>query len=184
VKKSKSTLRLERVFFFIANLLALPVLLALPASFLYTFFNIYLPISTAGFGWLIVWLLLMCASVEIAIMLILYYDYVFLKFYRVKQLYSIPRRSFKDNRSGIIWVWAVCFLSIIVYSIAWFSLGWGFNLFIDAIEASYTFESPTDVTVALLKTVVAWHPIIFVFGMILWALVNSQRREDVTYPRY
>jgi len=35
--------------------------------------------------------------------------------------------------------------------------------------------------VDLVKTVIAWHPLIFIFGMIIWALVNSHKREYVSY---
>jgi len=91
-------------------------------------------------------------------------------------------RSLKSNKRGAIWIWAVCFMAIIVYSIVWFALGWAFNLFIDSLELSYTFTSPADLTVQFIKIVVAWHPILFILGMLLWAYVNSQRREEVTYP--
>ncbi|RLC77523.1 MAG: hypothetical protein DRJ03_26710 [Chloroflexi bacterium] len=91
-------------------------------------------------------------------------------------------RSFRRDKRAVLWIWAVCFTAIIVYSMAWFSMGWAVLEFMDSVESSYTFSSPADTTVTFIRTVIAWHPIFFIFGMLLWAFVNSQRREEVTYP--
>lgn len=93
-------------------------------------------------------------------------------------------RDFRDNRRGIVWVWAVVLMALVVYSIAWFTLGWAAMEVIDAVEASYTFEEPAANTVTLMKTVIAWHPIIVVFGWILYGYVNSQRRDPRIYEEY
>ena len=95
---------------------------------------------------------------------------------------GLPAKSFKSNKRGAIWIWAVCLLSIIVYAITWFSLGWAFDLFVTSIQAAYTFPSQATVTISFICTVVYLHPIFFILGMLLWAFVNSQRREEVTYP--
>jgi hypothetical protein len=92
-------------------------------------------------------------------------------------------RDFRDDRSAIIWVWAVCFLTITVNSLAWLVLGWPTYLALDAIEASYTFPSVATNTIALIRYVVAAEPILVILGMLLWAYVNSGKREDATYPQ-
>jgi hypothetical protein len=91
-------------------------------------------------------------------------------------------RSLRKNQSGVIWIWAICLLAIVLYSICWFSLGWPLYMVIDTVEASYTFPAQATNTINLMRLVIAWHPIFFIFGMLLWAFVNSQRREEVTYP--
>lgn len=90
-------------------------------------------------------------------------------------------KSLRRNRSGLIYVWVVCFFAIVIYSIAWFVLGWSAMMTIQAVEDAYTFTGPAATTVDLVKTVIAWHPLIFIFGMIIWALVNSHKREYVSY---
>lgn len=92
-------------------------------------------------------------------------------------------KDLRRNQSGIIWVWSVCFLAITVYSIAWFTLGYPTYEIIDAVEASYTFPAVATNTINLMRLVIAWHPVIFILGMLLWAFINSQRREEVTYPQ-
>lgn len=81
----------------------------------------------------------------------------------------------------IAWVWAMVFLAIIVYASVWFMFGYMVMEIISAIEASYTFTSPLAETVTLLKYVIAWHPIIAMFGWILWGFLNSMRRDVRTY---
>jgi uncharacterized membrane protein YidH (DUF202 family) len=97
---------------------------------------------------------------------------------------KLRKKSIHENKSGVIWVWIVCFFTMILYAIAWFALGWAFNIFYDAITSLYTFPPPLNFAVTFMMTVIAWHPILMFFGLLLWAYVNSQRREDVTYPTY
>ena len=85
--------------------------------------------------------------------------------------------------SRALWIWAISLMTIVVYSIAWFTLAWPYYMVVEAVENSYTFESPADLTIDLMNTVVEWHPIIMILGLLLWAFVASQRREDITYPR-
>lgn len=90
-------------------------------------------------------------------------------------------RKFKENKRGIIWVWAVVMLAMVIYAIAWFTLGWAAMEVISTVENAYTFEEPASNTVDLFKTVFAWHPVIVIFGWILYGYVNSQRRDVRVY---
>jgi len=88
---------------------------------------------------------------------------------------------FKDDKQGILWVWAVCLLTIIVMSIAWFTLSWPAFMIIDAVLASYSFPPTARLAITLTSNVISWFLILMVLGLVLWAFVNSQRREDQTY---
>ena len=89
---------------------------------------------------------------------------------------------FRDGKSAIVWVWAVCLLSIVVHSMAWLVLCWPMYVTLDAIEASYTFPSQATNTINLIRSVAALEETVFVLGMLAWAFINSSRREEVTYP--
>jgi uncharacterized membrane protein len=89
---------------------------------------------------------------------------------------------FRDDQSAIIWVWAVALLSIVVHSITWMVLCWPMYATLDAIELSYTFPSVATNTINLIRSLAALEETMFVLGMLLWAFINSARREDVTYP--
>lgn len=93
---------------------------------------------------------------------------------------------FLRNKKGAVFVWALCFFCMVVYSIVWFAAGLAFEMYIEAIEDIHTFESPMDTTIDLIKAVFAWHPILMIIGLIVIAFVQSQRREEVTgpYPYY
>jgi hypothetical protein len=99
---------------------------------------------------------------------------------RAKLLDFLQR--FKSNHRGFIWVWAVCIMSICVYSICWFSLGWAAMAVIDQMLLMYSFPPQAQLIIAVIKQVICWHPILFIFGMLLWAYVNSQRVDPITYP--
>jgi hypothetical protein len=99
-----------------------------------------------------------------------------------EKMRALHEQRMKAANQGIIAIWAICFVSICVYSILWFALGWATFSIIDIVVASYAFPAQAMLTITFMKLVIEWHPIFFIFGMLLWAYVNSQRREDVTYP--
>lgn len=92
--------------------------------------------------------------------------------------------TIKTDKHGVLWVWVVCLMAIVVMALAWFTLTWPVYLMIQQIESLFTFPTGAQSAVDLVKTVIAWFLVFFVLGMLLWAYVNSQRREDVTYPAY
>ena len=81
----------------------------------------------------------------------------------------------------IAYVWAMVFMGIVIYSMFWFIFGMMLYNVTAAIESAYTFQSPADNTVTLIKNVIAWHPIIAMFGWLLWGILNSMRRDVRTY---
>lgn len=81
----------------------------------------------------------------------------------------------------IVFVWAMVFGAIVVYSFAWFSMGSMVMTFIDAITGAFTFDARWDSVVQLIKNVILWHPIISLFGWVLWGFLNSMRRDVRTW---
>lgn len=90
----------------------------------------------------------------------------------------ILKRFVKDN-SGVVWVWAVVIIGLIIYSLVWFSTGFALMEVIDVVEGEYTFASPISHASLFIKTMFQYHPLLFLFGMLLWAYVNSQRKVQV-----
>lgn len=90
-------------------------------------------------------------------------------------------RSLRSNRSGIIYVWVICFMAIVIYSIFWFIGGYVAISVIDAVTASYNFTGMAATTIRIIKNVLFWHPLFFMFGMLLWAFTNSRKREHVSW---
>lgn len=93
------------------------------------------------------------------------------------------KRSLRSNRSGIVWVWVACLVAIVLYSIVWFAMGMASSVFFEAMTSIYTFPAPMNLTAAAILSVIAVNPMLMLGGLILWAYVNSGRREDVTYPQ-
>lgn len=99
---------------------------------------------------------------------------------RKKMVNEVER--FKEDTHGVMWVWAVCLLTIVVMSMAWFTLSWPAFMIIDAVLASYNFPPTARLAITLTSNVISWFLILMVLGLVLWAFVNSQRKEDVSYP--
>ena len=49
--------------------------------------------------------------------------------------------------------------------------------FVDTVEEEYELGERATGIVTLLKYVFAWHPIIVFIGLLMYAFVNSQRRD-------
>lgn len=81
----------------------------------------------------------------------------------------------------IVWVWTMVFLGIVLYAIAWFTLGTAAMAVISAIEGSYTFAAPWSSVVDQIKKVILWHPIFAMIGWLLWGFLNSMKREVRTW---
>lgn len=80
----------------------------------------------------------------------------------------------------IAFVWSMVFLGMIIYALVWFMLGSVTMTIIEAMESAFTFSGNWDYVVDLIKNIILWHPIISIFGWILWGFLNSMRR-DVRY---
>jgi len=86
---------------------------------------------------------------------------------------------FKNDKSGVVWIWVVIIVGILAYSLVWFSVGWAVIEVADNVESQYTFEPPVSYAATFIRTIFQYHPILFFFGLMLWAYVNSQRRVDM-----
>jgi len=84
----------------------------------------------------------------------------------------------------ILWVWVTCILTIVMTAFTWFIWTWIVTALIDTIETSLGLPPEATTTIAFLRLIFMILPILVTFGLLLWAYVNSQRREDVTYPYY
>jgi len=94
----------------------------------------------------------------------------------------INMRDFNKNKRGALYIWAVCLLSIVVLAMGWFTLTYPTFMIIDLIEDMYDFPPEATASIGLIKSVLGWFLILMALGLIIWALVASSRREDVTYP--
>jgi len=94
----------------------------------------------------------------------------------------VSEKNIKKNKRAALWIWAVCLLSITVMALAWFVLTWPTFMIIEYIESVYTFPPEVTPAITLVKNVIGWFLILMSLGLLLWAYVHSQRREDVTYP--
>jgi hypothetical protein len=109
-----------------------------------------------------------------------------MKQYRKARM-KIVRHSIRRMRhanSGVVWIWVVCLAGICVYAIAFYVLLYPTLELIGIVEGLTTWSTDATFTLNFCRTVLNWHPIIFIVGLLIWAFVNSQRREDVTYPAY
>lgn len=91
-------------------------------------------------------------------------------------------QKLQKAKQGIVWVWLVALIAIVILTIGWFALWWPTLMIIEIVEDSYSFPSSSQMAINLVKTVGAWFLIIMVIGFLAWALVNSMKRQEPTYP--
>jgi len=94
----------------------------------------------------------------------------------------VPRVPFGKVR--VLYVWAIVFIAMCVYAVAWFTAGMIVMPFIDALTSSYDFGSQWNQVVALIKTLFLWHPIIALVGWIIWGFLNSVKRDIDRWRAY
>jgi len=103
-------------------------------------------------------------------------------FHALERFRVLHEKRMRQAQSGIVFVWAMCFFAICIYSIMWFILGWPAMAILDIYEAGYSGIYQVATTIAFIKAVIKWHPFLMIIGLLIWAFVSSQRREDITYP--
>jgi len=81
----------------------------------------------------------------------------------------------------IVMVWSLVFIGIIIYSLVWFVFGAVAMTYIEAISDSFSFDAPWSSVITLVTNVILWHPVIAMFGWILWGFLNSMRRDVRTW---
>ena len=86
-------------------------------------------------------------------------------------------RRFRHDKRASVLAWVIVLLMMFTYSIVWFTAGWAAMKFVDTVEEEYELGTRATGIVTLLKYVFAWHPIIVFVGLIIYAFVNSQRRD-------
>jgi len=95
-----------------------------------------------------------------------------------------PSRKMKPMfpaTTNIVMVWSMVFIGLIIYALIWFTFGAVAMTYIDAISDNFTFDPPWDNVVTLSRNVILWHPVISMFGWILWGFLNSMRRDVRTW---
>ena len=103
-------------------------------------------------------------------------------FKRVEGSEKVMRRLLRDRKGSILWVWIVCLLSIVTMAFLWFIWTWPVNILVDTVVNMMGLPPEATTTITFLRAIFFILPIIIVLGLLVWAFVMSQKREDVTYP--
>ena len=95
---------------------------------------------------------------------------------------EVTDESLMTNNRAIVWVWIVALTTWAIMAVAYFSLSMLVYMVLDSVEGMYAFGEQELGIITLTKNVTGWFLIIMTVGIIGWALINSARREDQTYP--
>lgn len=90
-------------------------------------------------------------------------------------------KKFMKDKRGVIWVWVVILIGLFIFSLVWFTTGYALLEISDTVTDQYTFPAPASYAAEFILSVFRYGPILFLFGMALWAYVNSQRRRPIGY---
>ena len=84
---------------------------------------------------------------------------------------------FRRDKRGAIYAWIIVLIFMFTYATVWFTAGWAAMQVVDTVESQTEFGDEATGVIDFLRNVFAWHPILVFVGLILYALVNSQRRD-------
>ena len=85
--------------------------------------------------------------------------------------------GFRRDKRGAVYAWIIILIFMFTYATVWFTAGWAAMKVVETAEEQNDFNDQALGVIGFLKNVFAWHPIIVFVGLILYALVNSQRRD-------
>lgn len=94
------------------------------------------------------------------------------------------QKRMKHANSGIVWVWAVALAGVCVYAIAYYAMIYPTLMLVGIVEGMTTFDANAAFTLNVVRTVLNWHPILFIIGTLIWAYVKSQERDPYSQPAY
>ena len=86
---------------------------------------------------------------------------------------------FRTDKHAVLWVWTVILVGLFVYSLMWFTTGWAVMEVANNVEDEYAFTGAAAFASTFIKTMFQYHPVLFLFGLILWGYVNSQRKTQL-----
>lgn len=87
-------------------------------------------------------------------------------------------KKFQKNKSGLVWIWSAIIILLLVYSVVWFTTGYALTQTTDVITSLYTYQPPISYAVDFILAIFQYHPLLFLFGLGVWAYVMSQRRAN------
>jgi hypothetical protein len=92
--------------------------------------------------------------------------------------------NFKSDKRGIVYVWAMIFLGMVIYTFTWFTLGLPLMYFIDAIRTSMSTTVADPMWFSVVNFILLCfeiHPIISLVGWFIYGILNSTHRDVDTW---
>lgn len=85
----------------------------------------------------------------------------------------------------ILYVWALIFLAMALYTFTWFTLGLPLMYFIDAVRNTITFADPMwEGVVDFLLICFEIHPVVSLIGWFIYGILNSSKRDVDTWRTF
>ena len=84
-------------------------------------------------------------------------------------------------RKGILAVWAAALFAVVVVTVLWVVGYYIYDQVKTSMQETYGFPEEGQETLTRLDQVWQWWPLILLFGVSLWAVLWSQRREPYPY---
>lgn len=87
-------------------------------------------------------------------------------------------RSLRRDRRGFIQVWFVVIVSILVFGLAYWTLGMP-TMDLVSWALGQDLAPQARSTINLMVNIFAWAGLIFLFGIIAWAFVSARSKEYI-----
>ncbi len=111
--------------------------------------------------------------------------FAFMGIVSAREKFKIYMQNRKKHRNtGIIWVWTVAALTLFVFSIIWATIGFVSHYYLETVTALFpdAYVGNMGKSLQTIDMTFFLLPLIIIGGVLLWAVVNSMRREEVSQP--
>lgn len=82
--------------------------------------------------------------------------------------------------SNVTWIYVFGFLAIILFASLWWPLSQGVSLLYSTLSTAYPTEMD-DSAMTFVNAVWTYGPAIFIFVIIIWGFINSQKQRGMYY---
>ena len=83
-------------------------------------------------------------------------------------------QKFRNNRSGMAWIWAVALLAIIFLPLVYWAVGWPFDIVATQVQQLYTLTGTMAYAWIAVRALISYLLAFALFFIAIWAIVNAK----------
>jgi len=90
-------------------------------------------------------------------------------------------KSVRRKKIGVVWIWAVAFLTLAFMALAYWATTWPLTILMAKMQTIFSFPSEAMPAIALYTNIIVYFLFFVCIGVLLWAIVNSEKGGELSY---